>query len=488
VTYDSHETSEAGRRALRMQDRHTATDTGPIPTGATSGREETSPVRPRAERVGRSRRAPLGLVLLLGTIIASAALFGLHIKVYQPLSPVDEIQHVDYVFHLLNGDLVVSGDAYTPEGQDVVACRWIDTLPRSVPCGGPYELNTLPAGGLNTAYIHPPFYYLTPAATVLVGKVLGVEGDLVNFMRLSSVLWWGLFVLVGWRLFRELDVNRWARAGGLLLLAASPVVVQTHSIVNNDVTALPAGAAITLAALLWDKGRLRLTWLLLLGAVAVALKSTNIAVLVAVALFALIRLWQAHGPDWRRSPVALRRTVVAVAGLAVVSVVVGFAWSVLQTQIQLVDPTTLPQNRQFVTDRFQVSWLTVNVDAFLTAIEPEFLDTVLVGDTARVVAVLTNYGVLILALFGAARAEAGSRVRALALAIGASALIVPMLLVIMNYVTAGIHVGITSRYGLSLVPGMLAVGLTSVQSRSARVVIVAAGVVAVAAMAYQFIY
>jgi hypothetical protein len=32
------------------------------------------------------------------------------------------------------------------------------------------------------------------------------------------------------------------------------------------------------------------------------------------------------------------------------------------------------------------------------------------------------------------------------------------------------------------------VGLTSVQPRSARVVIAAAGVVAVAAMAYQFIY
>jgi hypothetical protein len=427
-------------------------------------------------------------VLLLGTIIASAALFGLHIKVYHPLSPVDEIQHVDYVFHLLNGDLVVSGDAYTPEGQDVVACRWIDTLPRSVPCGGPYELNTLPAGGLNTAYIHPPFYYLTPAATLLVGSALGVEGDLVNFMRLSSVLWWVLFVLIGWRLFRELDVNRWVRAGGLLLLAASPVVIQTHSIVNNDVTALPAGAALTLAALLWDRGRLRLPWLILLGAAAVALKSTNVAVLVAVALFALIRFWQAHGPDWRSAPAALRRTVVAVVGLAAVSVVVGFAWSVLQTQIQLVDPASLPQNQGFVTDKFEVVWLTNNVDAFLTAIEPEFLDTVLVGDTARVVAVLTNYGLLILALFGAARAEAGSRVRALALAIGASALIVPMLLMIINYVTAGIHVGITSRYGLSLVPGMLAVGLTSVQPRSARVVIAAAGVVAVAAMAYQFIY
>jgi hypothetical protein len=423
-----------------------------------------------------------------GSLAITSALFVLHIAIYNPLSPVDEIQHIDYVLHMLDGDALGAGDTFTDEGQDILACRWIDTAaPLGMPCGGPYELSRMPGGGYDTAYIHAPFYYLTPAVAVLAGRALGVDGDLVNVMRFSSVVWWALFVVIVWRLFRELGVHRWVGAAGIVLLAASPVILQTFTIVNNDVTALPAGAALTLAALRWDRGTLRLRWLVLIAAVAVAIKSTNVTMVIAVALFVLARHWQTTPPRSWREWLPARRPLLAVLALGVTSAVVGLAWTVVQAQLQTMDPLLVPQNQSFFAPSFQPMWLISSMDAFFTPINPEFYDSLLAGDTARLVAVLTDYGLIALTILGAAMAARGSQLRALSLAVGGAALFVPMLLIIVNYEAASIFVLITSRYGLSLVPAALAIGLTLIRPKPARAVFVAVALASVAGMAYTML-
>jgi hypothetical protein len=416
--------------------------------------------------------------------ILTAAVFCLHIAVYSPLSPIDEIQHVDYAFHLMHGDTVVAGTHFSPEGEAVLTCRQIDTAPPiGMPCKGPYNVDAMPNNGYNTAYLHMPFYYAVPAVFGLVGKALGVPGDLVNVLRLSSVLWWALFVAVAWRLFRELDVNRWAGAAGIVLTGATPVLLHAYSIVNNDVTALPAGAAMTLGALLWDRGALRLRWLLVLAAAAVVLKATNIVVVVAVALFFLIRFWQRNGAPRQLTGPAARRTALAVAGLAITTVAIGAGWAAIASHRAMIDVQKIPMNQQFYASEFRPITLISSLDAFLSPIAPEFIDSVMASQTAQFVAALTNYGLMGLAILGAVLAAPGSRTRALAGACAVTAMFGSMIFIVTTY--AGTHgfTLVTSRYGLSLVPMMLVVGLTSIRGKAGRVGIVVVGIGALLAMA-----
>jgi hypothetical protein len=415
--------------------------------------------------------------------LLTSIVFCLHIAAYAPLSPVDEIQHVDYVYHLMHGHLLHAGQQFSPDALHTLSCRGIDTAPPiPAPCGGPYDVNAMPGGGFDTAFTHSPLYYTVPAAAGLLGKALGIGGDLVDVLRLTSVLWWALFVAVAWRLFRELDVNRWAGAAGILLTAATPVILQTHSIVNNDATALPAGAAITLAALLWDRDALRLRWLVLLAAVAVALKATNVVVVVAVAVFLLVRYWQRHGWNVRESRPAARRTAIAVGALALASVIVGIAWQLASAHLQLIDPALIPGTKAFYVPSFRPVWLFGSTDAFLSPILPEFIDSVMASQSAQVLGVLTNYGLMGMAILGAVLAAPGSRVRALAGGTAVAAAVMPSVFVLINYTSTHTSSLITSRYGLSLVPAMLVVGLTSVRSRSGRTAIVVIGLGALLAM------
>jgi hypothetical protein len=451
-------------------------EAGDTPPAETAGAQAVPSRLTRFWLFLRSFPLPVWAALLLTSAVA-----GLHTVQYTPLSPVDEIHHVDYAFHLMNGDLVVGGDHFTAEAQKALACRGID-MAFSMPCDAPNDLEDMPEEGRNTATGHAPLYYLVPAALGLVGQAVGVGGDLVTVLRLSSLLWWALFVGLAWRMFRELGVHRWAAAGGILLTAATPVVMQANSMVNNDATALVAGAALTLGGLLWDRDALKLRWLLLLAAVAILLKATNVVAVVAVALFLLIRYWQRHGSLLRTPGAPARRTVLAVLGLGATAAAVGAGWVLTAGVLGADDVEQTPMNRQFYASEFEPGWLISSLDAFLSPIAPEFIDSLLVSQTVALVSTFTNYGLMGLAIVGAVLADPGSRVRALAGATALVAMFGSIIFVVTNYAAAHTFVPITSRYGLALVPMMLAVGLTAVRWRSGRIAIVVIGLGVLAGM------
>ena len=93
------------------------------------------------------------------------------------------------------------------------------------------------------------------------------------------------------------------------------------------------------------------------------------------------------------------------------------------------------------------------------------------------VANLANVGLLALAVVGAARSRPGSVVRALAFSVAAATLAYGPILTVANYLTAGVQFGIPARYGLSLVPGMLAVAGTAVRTARGGTVMLVVGAV-----------
>jgi hypothetical protein len=367
---------------------------------------------------------------------------------------------------VLEGGFPASGDVWLPETIEAVTCRTID-YPDPLPaCAREVDMPGLPNGGLSMAFIHTPAYYAVAAGAVVVDRVLGQVVDDVDAMRLTGALWLVLALGMLWLLWRDLGVPWQTRAGLSLALTAAPIVVLSQSTVTNDATALAAGAALTLAVLRWDRGASRLWLPVAIGLVALLLKVTNLAAVLAVCAFVLVRALQRSTTTRERARALLtRRNLLLVGSLGLATVVVGVGWSIVVNARATLDESENPQNVLMAVDHFDPSWLTTSMLALTSPLQPQFYQAVLAGSAgAVIVANLANIGLLALAVVGAARSEPGSVVRALAIAGGAATLAYGPLLTVVNYVTAGVYFGIPARYGLSLVPGMLAVAGTAVRT------------------------
>jgi hypothetical protein len=404
------------------------------------------------------------------TGVLALLLVGLHASALHKLSIYDEIQHIDYALRLVDGDLLVAGDRLTPQGIEILSCRGIDNQgDPGNPCGGPYDVNAAVGGGYNTAYIHSPLYYALPGAAAWLGEHLLPGADPVVLMRMTSGLWFLVALAFLWALLGELGVPRIVRLACGLALIAVPTVLLSQSIVNNDSTALAAGAALTWLAVRWDRGRAALWWVGLAAVVAVLLKATNIGSVAAVILFVAIRAFQRG--EWRGGLRAAlsRRWVRFALVVGAAGAVAGAGWGAVPGKLAAVDPRVIPQAIMFHQDSFQLVWLFESLDMLVTPLRPEFGTSAMDGTVAGSIAALANIGLMVLFGYGPVASPAGSVPRALAAAAAGAVILLPPVLVLVNYVTAQIHVpGLPPRYGLSVLPAMVAVATAGITSRWAR--------------------
>ena len=425
-------------------------------------------------------------IALLVVILLSAGLVALHIHSYRQLSQYDEAQHVDYVYYLLRGEIPKSGDRWLPPTTYAVACRNIDSPWPYPPCDSSAHNGQMPNYGLTTGFIATPLYYVSVAGSALASGDLLPQIDEISAMRMTNGLWLAAGLILLWVLWRDLRVPPLVRAGLSIGLIASPILLLTQSTVTNDGTALAAGAAVLLTTLRWEAGRCRMWVPLSVALVALLLKTTNLAVVLVACAFILVRsLQQAEGVRRRRwRELFTTHNTVFVAGCAVATIVVGLGWSVLQGSRATLDPLGIPQNMIMAKDQFDPSWLASGLLAVIAPLEPEWLQAAMAGVIGSWVAHLTGFALLGLAVLGASRSEAGSIVRALSIATALVALTFGPLLTLVTFASLHIWFPIPARYGLSLVPAMVAIAGTAVRSRRWQVALLA---VALALYAADFV-
>src|SRR5580698_1788990 len=118
---------------------------------------------PRAStKFQRARRGALirtwAPALLL--VVIPIFLVSLHVRVYTKLSPIDELQHIDYMFRSPGLHPVIAGTQDSAPAMREEVCRGIDAVFTLSPCSSkklvPSEFQDQ---GYDTAYIHPPTYY-----------------------------------------------------------------------------------------------------------------------------------------------------------------------------------------------------------------------------------------------------------------------------------------------------------------------------------------
>lgn len=479
-------------------DAHAGRSTGPTTPS-------TSPTDPDQERAGNRRRVPnRGIFALAAVVLLAALLVALHVREYTMLSPIDELQHLDYALKVSDGDLVRRGDLFGDEAMREEACRGVDAAFLPPPCDArtlrPQEFQE---GGFNTAYIHSPGYYVVAGfGGRLVDRVPGVSSPVVG-ARLMGALWLGAAFVLLWMVFDELGVRVAARLPVLLLVASAPTVLHATATVNPDGSALAIGAAALLVVLRWESGRAP-PWLLAVVGVAAVLTKINNVMAVGVAVLYLCLRWyqqRATGPRTVPSPDGSddapdgghaegpardgRATTVAVACLALSVAVLGGAWMLFSSVNARVDADEIPMTQRFLVESISVDEFLDNLTTGLTPLRDPYLPAVLATPLTRAGSILGDRLLMIGVTASLIVSRPRSRERAIATAALLAMIVVGPMFVAFNYVASSIYVTIPSRYGLAVVPAAAAAtGLLIQRSKTGLIVgAVMSGVGAIAALA-----
>lgn len=416
------------------------------------------------------------LVVALLTVIALGSV-GLHVERYTKVSPVDEMQHIDYLYR------APSPPAYGDKvGQDAMreqSCRGLDlagfergTCSRSFT----FDPNAYQERGYSTGSVNAPVYYsLTKALAVPLGAVMGTD-SLVTPGRLVGGLWLALGLVISYLVAVRRGIARGAAAPMLALLAASPAVVFPASTISPDSMGLLAGALVLLVLTGWEQrgGRRWAAAFVAVAAFVTAIKLTFILAVGAAALYLLARGARRSG---LRERLRAGDTLLALGSVGV-ALVVGIGWMVVQSQRLQVDPDAAPDlATRFLVPEFPWAGL---METSLQLLSPLASPWVPVGDPIKlafvtgVPSLVLLGGVLGAGLFRAAPAPH----RDLATTTVFVAIAGCLGLTVVSYLVSQSYFPLPPRYASSLVPLMALSGAALVRDRVAAYAL--AGVAAAA--------
>lgn len=390
---------------------------------------------------------------MFAIMLLPVTLVSLHVKIYRTFSPIDERQHVDYLYRISRGELLGMG---VQIGQDALrdeACRGVDWPMFNPPChpNEPYNPDIYPDLGYNSAHIHPPTYYFLTAIAVKTFDVIGIAENFVSAGRVAGGLWLALALVLFWHVGASLGIGVIARVIVMVLLLTTPTILHASSTVNPDASALFAGTLLLLATITFERVRGRTVLMLpIVAAVAVGLKATNLLAVGACAVYLLIR-WRSQSSTQQKGERSGRELLVGAGALIAGGVAVAVVWMFIHGQ--LVRAPIDPQIDRFQVDSLSGSDVAGQLFALVTPINnpwlPSFFNNVAVTSIVR----LLNL-VLIVATFGAVvTVRSLGRSETIALSGAAILLVGGMGLTLSNYyLNSGIFVEIPARYGISLLP------------------------------------
>lgn len=438
-------------------------------------------------RESRSSVLAIALIVAFGVVLV-----GLHVRDYTRLSPIDELQHLDYVNRVVReGEVVRRGDHFRQDAMRTEACQGLDATFPVPPCGlDRYDPATFQEEGFNTAYINPPVYYAISGYTALgISTVIGSD-SLFTAGRFTGAFWLGAALLLLWLAMSELRIHWRVRVPILVLLMTAPTVLEAVATINPDATALFAGAAVLLAVLRWERTG-RVGWPALASAVALMLKSTNILAVGMGLIYILIRYLQRSraagegdamddaGPAEPRPslPPILGVSAAMVAAVATVSVV----WLVIGSAIARVPIGEIPMQARFHVDSIGITAFLSNLTTGFTPLDSPYIPAELMTAWISPTSVIVDRLFLVGLGTAAFTARPGSQLRAIALAsLIALALVGPGFVLVNYLLIDGVYVTIPRRYGVSVMPGV-AIAL-SVLLRDRRILAAVSGFAMVLAL------
>jgi hypothetical protein len=412
----------------------------------------TAEERRGSEPSSGGRRGRRGLLPLATVLAIGACLVVLHVVAYTQLSPIDELQHVDYLIKASHGQLLRRGDVLGREALREAACRGILLAERGVPdCRTVAELppTVKEQQGVNSEEIQPPAYYFLTGVVARVVRWALPLSSIVTAARLVGILWLGAGVAMLWAVLRRLGVPTLPRWGAATLVASAPVVLHATACVNNDATALVAGAGVLLAAVAWERGEAHWAVVAVAAFMAVAFKPTNVVGVGAAALYLVLRGFL--GPD--RAP---RRASAMAGGLVGAALLASLVVLVIHDTTAKAGALANPNTVTFHVDTITVDQVITAIPSGVTPVQDPLLAPFLAVAPVKVLILASNWLLLACGLGLGLTAATGSRSEALAVGAIVACAVAGPAFVLVNYFSVHTFVAIPTRYSLSALPALAA--------------------------------
>ncbi len=464
---------------------------------------------------GRDRRAVIrkwGPALIL--VVVPVSLVFLHVRAYTKISPIDELEHIDYMFRSPGLHQVIAGTQLVAPAMREEACRGIDSVFPPPPCSTKKLVaSRFQDQGYDTAYIHPPTYYdVTWAAGELMKSVTGTK-SWVTAWRLVGGLWLAAGLLLTYAAGLRMGARALPLVGLLVLFASAPSILQTDSTVTADAASTLVGGAVLYLACRWEEGG-RWLWIALvgIGMVGVGFKLQNAIVVMMISVYFLLRAGRASTtastgsqdpitgpqPASKPSPAGLVRQGVrlpllllqnawtrAVGVIVATSAAIGATWTVLQRVTETIDPNKLLVNAQFVVSSISLPEIGSTFGIFLAPIPAAYVpvatESVWTIDMANLLSWLLIAGVVGGAIFTVGSHAIASLARATLL----FALLGGPIYVVLNFLSESQYFPMPPRYGFTLLPAMVVCTAYAIRARWAGICTAGAGLLSVAFVAYQ---
>jgi 4-amino-4-deoxy-L-arabinose transferase-like glycosyltransferase len=415
-------------------------------------------------------------------LLVAATLVVLHVRAYTPVSPIDELQHVDYAAKASSLQLVRQGDRVGETAMREQACRTVDSPGFvSPPCeAAALEPEQFQERGFNTAAGHPPTYYFLTGVVARSLLALPAMDSFLTAARSMGVLWLAAAIALVWWAGKRLGSRDDALAGACLLLVSTQTALHLSSIVNPDAAALAAGGLVLWAALRYESAHGRGFWLVAAGAAATALKVTNVMAVLAVAVYLALR---AFTGERRVGESPLRASALVVTG----ALVPPLAWLIVSTALAGPDAATDPMTERFRVAGIGLHELVANASALVLPTDSPFVSFLFNGPLAQL---LTNVASLVYsgALLGPLlSASTGRPTVRLALATLASMFAGGPGFVLLTFVAYRAYVAVPPRYGLSLMALATVVLSCAVRTKVAARTLLAMGIVSTLAVGLSLV-
>lgn len=453
------------------------------PSAPTTPTPPSSPWRARVLRFG-----PPVLLVVLALLLVSV-----HVGEYTKVGPVDELQHIDYLYKA--PDVVEPGEKVGQDAMREESCRGIDFPMRVPPCvsGARYSPSDFQENGYNTASGNTPVYYTATKVLAALVAPFSPGSNLVTDGRLAGGLWLALGLVLAYVAGRRLGVERGRLLVVLVLVACAPSTLYPSATITPDAAAFAVGAGALLTLLWWeDRPTRRWPALALVVALGLAMKATNVMILLALGVYVLLRLvdlWRGRSqgrPEGLSGTVTAspRGLVVGVGAIAVPFVVVQVGWMLAQSRLGYVDPEDVPMARIFAIDRLPHAHVVEQVAVMLNPLASWLVE---VGPAEYLTAVQRLAGYLLLAglvsaaLFGATL----SRTRSLAQAVALTAFLGGSAFVLLSYFSQGVYFAPPARYANTLVPAMAVLTAGALRTRGAVAFVGVAAAAAVVVTLYR---
>jgi len=450
-------------RAAEMGGRDSPRPDVPDPPPRLGGR-----VRSVEAWLARHRVAAVAALFAV-LLIPCSLIVGIRERDNQPLFIIDEFAYADYLHKVHDGQLVIRrGELIGPETLRELACRGHSSNPddpeRQQQCGMPrLDPAAFPNAGVNSADVHPPTYFVVTDIGARIVMATGFTPNLIRAGRLFGAAWMAAGLTALWYLARMLGARRGSSAAAVAAVGGGISLQWQWHYLTPDAPNILIGALVALAVLRWERSGRGLALVALAAAVAMSIKAPNVLVVAAMALYLLGRAAVAHrggGAATRLAPRAyLLATTALVGGAGAVSV----AWLIVRRTLATSHAPS-EMDRRFASTGLQATNLTENIARFLGPWDGQINRTYQLSLVLSYVII----GSIVAALLVR---RASHRDHTLAAATAAVAVLGPLLLVVIIFVTSGTYFPIEPRYGTSIVPLEAAVAATVWRRRGAIVAI-----------------